>query len=363
MISRFSALGIANTPKIRHCKSTPNITTAEKRSLSSSQSEITKKRRKKVDKIQVFIRKRPLNTREIKRKEQDIVTVNNKTVHINAPRLKFDLSSYSDDHLFHFDGVLDDSYSNEQIYKQTAYPLVEYMFNGGKSTIFAYGQTGSGKTYTMLNPKHGLYTMAAKDIFARLNQNRHLTVYISYYEIYQSQLYDLLNHRNKLTPRDDGKGNIIIASLKEFHVSSYEEMMQVLCFGNQERTTGKTDANETSSRSHAILNLSLYENKKVVGKLNFIDLAGSERASDRGNDSKKTRMMEGAEINKSLLALKECIRALTQDNKFPPFRTSKLTLVLRDSFIGNSRTCMIATISPNLSNSEHTLNTLRYANR
>jgi hypothetical protein len=205
--------------------------------------------------------------------------------------------------------------------------------------------------------------MAAKDIFERLKQNSHLRVYVSYYEIYQSQLYDLLNNRNKLTPRDDGKGNIVIANLKQFPALSYDEMMQVLCFGNQERTTGKTSANETSSRSHAILNLSLFENKQVFGKLNFIDLAGSERASDRGYNSKKTRMMEGAEINKSLLALKECIRALTQDNKFPPFRTSKLTLVLRDSFIGNSRTCMIATVSPNLSNSEHTLNTLRYADR
>lgn len=99
-----------------------------------------------------------------------------------------------------------------------------------------------------------------------------------------------------------------------------------------------------------------------VGKLSFIDLAGSERGADRGETDLRTRM-EGAEINKSLLALKECIRALDQDKKHTPFRQSKLTQVLKDSFVGNSRTCMIATVSPNQSNSEHTLNTLRYADR
>lgn len=99
-----------------------------------------------------------------------------------------------------------------------------------------------------------------------------------------------------------------------------------------------------------------------IGKLSFIDLAGSERGADRGETDLKTRM-EGAEINKSLLALKECIRALDQDKRHTPFRQSKLTQVLKDSFVGNSRTCMIATVSPNQSNSEHTLNTLRYADR
>ena len=133
---------------------------------------------------------------------------------------------------------------------------------------------------------------------------------------------------------------------------------------------GSTNANSDSSRSHAILQILLKpsSNKKQsskiapVGKLSFIDLAGSERGADRGESDLKTRM-EGAEINKSLLALKECIRALDQDKRHTPFRQSKLTQVLKDSFVGNSRTCMIATISPNQSNSEHTLNTLRYADR
>lgn len=131
---------------------------------------------------------------------------------------------------------------------------------------------------------------------------------------------------------------------------------------------GSTGANSDSSRSHAILQVLLKPASKKktsappIGKLSFIDLAGSERGADRGETDLKTRM-EGAEINKSLLALKECIRALDQDKKHTPFRQSKLTQVLKDSFVGNSRTCMIATVSPNQSNSEHTLNTLRYADR
>lgn len=131
---------------------------------------------------------------------------------------------------------------------------------------------------------------------------------------------------------------------------------------------GSTGANSDSSRSHAILQVLLKPASKKkslappIGKLSFIDLAGSERGADRGETDLKTRM-EGAEINKSLLALKECIRALDQDKRHTPFRQSKLTQVLKDSFVGNSRTCMIATVSPNQSNSEHTLNTLRYADR
>lgn len=139
--------------------------------------------------------------------------------------------------------------------------------------------------------------------------------------------------------------------------------MQIFEAGNSTRSTGATGANSDSSRSHAIFQIVLkHENKKIQGKLSFIDLAGSERGADRGETDKQTRM-EGSEINKSLLALKECIRALDQDSKHTPFRQSKLTQVLKDSFIGNSRTCMIATITPNMSNSEHSLNTLRYADR
>ncbi|KAF9998677.1 Kinesin-like protein kif24 [Modicella reniformis] len=280
-------------------------------------------------KIRVCVRKRPLNNKEFHRGEKDIATVSGRLLAIDEPKVRLDMTKYIERHKFAFDEVFDADATNEDVYRKTAYPLVQYLFEGGKATCFAYGQTGSGKTYTMLDQKQGLYVLAARDIFVKLRspENSHLGVFIGFYEIYQGQLHDLLNNRKKLHARS-------------------------------------TNANADSSRSHAIMQLVLKNRatKSIEGKLSFIDLAGSERGADRGETDVKTRM-EGAEINKSLLALKECIRALDQDKKHTPFRQSKLTQVLKDSFVGNSRTCMVATISPNNSNSEHTLNTLRYADR
>ncbi|KAI8968860.1 P-loop containing nucleoside triphosphate hydrolase protein [Mycotypha africana] len=318
-------------------------------------------------KIRVCVRKRPLNKQEILSKELDVAPlVSARTLEIHAPKQKVDLTKYTEQHSFTFDDVFDSDASNRYIYERTTQPLVYHMFQGGKATCFAYGQTGSGKTYTMLHSNHGLYFQAIEDIFHLLNQPEyaHLQASAGYYEIYQGQLHDLLNKRKRLIPREDGKGNIIVSGLTEHRIRSSTTMKQVFDHGNKERTTCKTMTNENSSRSHAVLQILLkHQNGQVYGKLNFIDLAGSERGTDRGrNPDMKTRM-EGAEINRSLLALKECIRALDQDKKHAPFRGSKLTMVLRDSFVGNSKTCMIATISPNHSNSDHTLNTLRYADR
>ncbi|GAA5802185.1 hypothetical protein HPULCUR_007646 [Helicostylum pulchrum] len=260
-------------------------------------------------------------------------------------RQKVDLTKYTDYHSFTFDQVFDPTTSNRTV----------------------CGQTGSGKTYTMLDPSHGLFIQATTDIFRLLKkpEYKHLEAWVGYYEIYQGQLYDLLNKRQQLTPREDGKGNVHISVLKEHRIHSSAIMMQVFEFGNRERTTCKTKSNDTSSRSHAVLQILLKTSNEnaFYGKLNFIDLAGSERGIDRGITSDIKLRLEGAEINRSLLALKECIRALDQDKKHAPFRGSKLTMVLKDSFVGNSKTCMIATISPNNSNSDHTLNTLKYADR
>ncbi|CAO3629687.1 unnamed protein product [Cunninghamella echinulata] len=319
-------------------------------------------------KIRVCVRKRPLNKKELDKGEKDISPCfGNRTLQINEPKLRLDLTPYIDQHTFTFDDVFDWNTPNTRVYERTALPLVKYIFEGGKATCFAYGQTGSGKTFTMLDPEHGLYIMAANDIFSLLRkpEYEHLTAWIGLYEIYQGQLYDLLNERKKLFAREDGKQNVIISGLKEYPIDNVDKLIRVFDYGNQIRSTGSTGANDSSSRSHAVLQILLKpkkNKKKIHGKLSFIDLAGSERGADRGESDTKTRM-EGAEINKSLLALKECIRALDQDKKHTPFRQSKLTQVLKDSFVGKSRTCMIATMSPNGSNSEHTLNTLRYADR
>lgn len=179
---------------------------------------------------------------------------------------------------------------------------------------------------------------------------------------------DLLNERNKLIVREDGNGEVVVADLLEVQVSSAEDMLAVIDSGNRKRTTHATESNEESSRSHAICQIVLKKidakgRSRMLGKLSLIDLAGSERGADTKSHN-RTRRMEGAEINKSLLALKECVRALDSNSSHVPYRASKLTLVLKDSFTkGSSRTVMIVNISPAASSADHTLNTLRYADR
>ncbi|KAL0481387.1 kinesin family member [Acrasis kona] len=316
-------------------------------------------------KICVAVRKRPLGASERQRNEQDILEVENECqLTIHEPKTKVDLTKYVEKHPFIFDEVFDEYANNEDVYRRTAQPLVEHVFNKGKATCFAYGQTGSGKTFTMMgkNGQHGLYLLAAIDIFARLMPNQR--VWISFYEIYGGKLFDLLNNRQKLTAREDSKSMVNIVGLSEIEVESVEALMAIIEFGNSIRATGSTGANADSSRSHAILQIAIKQdaNKKAIGKFSFIDLAGSERGADTAHNNKQTRM-EGADINKSLLALKECIRSLDQNHKHIPFRGSKLTEVLKDSFLGNSRTVMVANVAPGGTSCEHTLNTLRYADR
>ncbi|RWR73375.1 kinesin-like protein KIN-13B [Cinnamomum micranthum f. kanehirae] len=324
-----------------------------------------------VAKIKVVVRKRPLNKREISKKEEDIITIeshsNYLTVH--ETKLKVDLTEYVEKHEFVFDAVLDEKVSNDEVYHETVEPIVPTIFQRTKATCFAYGQTGSGKTYTM----QPLPLKASQDILTLMHRNYRnhgFQLYVSFFEIYGGKLFDLLNERRKLCMREDGKQKVCIVGLQEYRVSNVDTIRELIEKGNATRSTGTTGANEESSRSHAILQLVIKklvdssESKpaRVVGKLSFIDLAGSERGADTTDNDKQTRM-EGAEINKSLLALKECIRALDNDQNHIPFRGSKLTEVLRDSFVGDSRTVMISCVSPNSGSCEHTLNTLRYADR
>jgi kinesin family member 2/24 len=175
----------------------------------------------------------------------------------------------------------------------------------------------------------GLYLMAAEDIIYLLKNQQEFQNYAlqaSFYEIYCGKLYDLLNNRAMLHCREDHQQKVNIVGLTETIVDSVEGVMQVIGSGLQVRMSGQTGANADSSRSHAILQLTLRNRKdsKTVGKMSFIDLAGSERGADTVDNNKTTRG-EGAEINKSLLALKECIRALDLEKKHTPFRGSKLT--------------------------------------
>ncbi|XP_018477625.1 kinesin-like protein KIN-13A isoform X1 [Raphanus sativus] len=336
-------------------------------------------RENSVAKIKVVVRKRPLNKKETAKKEDDIISVSNNSLTVHETKLKVDLTAYMEKHEFCFDAVLGEHVSNDEVYRTTIEPIIPTIFQRTKATCFAYGQTGSGKTFTM----KPLPIRAVQDLMRMLSQpvyrDQRLKLWLSYFEIYGGKLYDLLSERKKLCMREDGRQQVCIVGLQEFEVSDIQIVKDFIDKGSASRSTGSTGANEESSRSHAILQLVVKKHVevketrrnnndnnesrgKVVGKISFIDLAGSERGADTTDNDRQTRI-EGAEINKSLLALKECIRALDNDQLHIPFRGSKLTEVLRDSFVGNSRTVMISCISPNEGSCEHTLNTLRYADR
>ncbi|XP_046602236.1 uncharacterized protein LOC107218539 isoform X4 [Neodiprion lecontei] len=328
--------------------------------------------------ITVCVRKRPLNRKEVNRKEVDVISVPSKDqMVVHEPKAKVDLTKYLENQLFRFDYAFDETCTNEIVYKYTAKPLVQTIFEGGMATCFAYGQTGSGKTHTMggdfngktQDCKKGIYAMVAKDVFKYLKSTKYrplnLIISASFFEIYSGKVFDLLAEKEKLRVLEDGKQQVQIVGLTEKVVESCDEVLKLIQHGNSARTSGQTSANANSSRSHAVFQIIARTpgTHKVHGKFSLIDLAGNERGADTSSANRQTRM-EGAEINKSLLALKECIRALGRKGTHLPFRASKLTQVLRDSFIGEkSKTCMIAMISPGMSSCEHSLNTLRYADR
>uniref|UniRef100_A0A6Q2WRR5 Kinesin-like protein n=1 Tax=Esox lucius TaxID=8010 RepID=A0A6Q2WRR5_ESOLU len=326
--------------------------------------------------ICVCVRARPLNKKELTMKDLDVITIPSKdVVMVHEPKQKVDLTRYLENQTFRFDYAFDDSADNDMVYRFTARPLVETIFERGMATCFAYGQTGSGKTHTMggdfsgknQDCSKGIYALAARDVFLMLKKPNYkkldLNVYATFFEIYSGKVFDLLNRKAKLRVLEDGKQQVQVVGLQERDVKCTEDVLKLIEVGNSCRTSGQTSANAHSSRSHAVFQIILRRRGKMHGKFSLIDLAGNERGADTSSADRQTRL-EGAEINKSLLALKECIRALGRNKPHTPFRASKLTQVLRDSFIGeNSRTCMIATVSPGMASCENTLNTLRYANR
>ncbi|CAF1072579.1 unnamed protein product [Rotaria sp. Silwood1] len=355
--------------------------------------------------ICVAVRKRPLNKRELAKKDNDVITIPNRDhCLVHVPKSKVDLTKYLDNQTFKFDYTFDEKTSTELVYHYTAAPLIDTIFNGGNATVFAYGQTGSGKTFTMggdlssakIDYSHGIYAQTARDIFHRLSQPQYrssIEIFVTFYEIYCGKVFDLLNNKKRLRVLEDQKGLVQVCDRKEQQVKSVQDVLNIIQHGMSIRTSGTTAANSNSSRSHAVLQIILkstapisshsnvssssssrYNNHnnpavprrlmKEVGKMSLIDLAGSERGKDTASGDRLQRM-EGSEINKSLLALKECIRALGRgDGSHVPFRGSTLTKVLRDSFIGDkSKVCMIAMVSPTHSDVENTMNTLRYADR
>lgn len=333
-----------------------------------------------VQQITVCVRKRPLSRRELQQKGVDIISVPNRdSLIVHELRHKVDLTKFLEHHKYRFDYTFDEHCSNTLVYEHTAQPLIRTMFEGGNATCFAYGQTGSGKTHTMggefcgkaQDCTTGIYGFAAKDVFAELHKPQYrklgATVTCSYFEIYGTKVFDLLEAEKPMRiVLENGYQQVVIVNLTQVTVTKVEEVLALIEKGNRARTSGQTSVNAKSSRSHAVFQMALYMpgHCEPCGKCSFVDLAGNERGADTQTANRQTRR-EGAEINKSLLALKECIRALSRHSSHLPFRGSKLTQVLRDSFIGGeqNKTCMIAMISPSLNSVENTLNTLRYANR
>ncbi|KAF4522710.1 hypothetical protein B566_EDAN012727 [Ephemera danica] len=276
---------------------------------------------------------------------------------------------------FDFDYVFGPETTNTQVYEAKVHCLIESLLNGYNCSVFAYGATGSGKTYTMLgNPQNpGITTQLMDKLYLSLDQleDTKVEVLVSYLEIYNEMVHDLLVKQKKvLQLREDGS-NVVVAGLSWHHPQTANELMALLYRGNARRTQHPTDANEESSRSHAVFQVILTMRKHAPGsartnqvrqaKLSMVDLAGSERASSTTNNAE--RFIEGANINKSLLSLGNCIIALADGLKHVPFRNSKLTRLLKGSLGGNCRTVMVANISPSFSVYEDTYNTLKYATR
>jgi kinesin family member 18A len=279
-----------------------------------------------------------------------------------------------------FDVVLDQYASQRQVYESTCKPVLEPVMDGFNATVFAYGATGAGKTHTMVGTREteggaGVMVLALRDLFAMCKQREQegkgkFQICFSYLEVYNETIRDLLvaGHEAKRLELREDRGACFVPGLTHHRPADAEALFRLLEEGNTRRAQSATGANATSSRSHAVLQI-LVEHQRLglktmnqTGKLSLVDLAGSERAAHTMNQG--DRMREGAKINRSLLALANCINALTNPSvRYVPFRDSKLTRLLRDSLGGNCRTVMIAAVSPSSLRADDSYNTLRYASR
>ncbi|XP_071710589.1 kinesin-like protein KIN-8B [Rutidosis leptorrhynchoides] len=335
---------------------------------------------KKPTTLTVAIKCRPLTEKE---RGRDIVRVsNNKDVVILDPDLSKDyldrIQNRTKERRYAFDYAFGPDSKNLDVYERGISSTISGVVQGLNATVFAYGSTGSGKTYTMVGTQRdpGLMVLSLHTIFDFIKNDKssdEFEVTCSYLEVYNEVIYDLLEKSSgHLELREDPEQGIIVAGLRTIKVSTADKILELLNVGNSRRKTESTGANETSSRSHAVLEITVlrkqkrkYRSQVIRGKLALVDLAGSERASETNSGGQKLR--DGANINRSLLALANCINALGKQQKkglaYVPYRNSKLTRILKVGLSGNSQTVMIATISPADNQYHHTVNTLKYADR
>ncbi|XP_072475380.1 kinesin-like protein KIF18A [Notamacropus eugenii] len=278
---------------------------------------------------------------------------------------------------FVFDIVFDENSTQSQVFEHTTKSVLDGFLNGYNCTVLAYGATGAGKTHTMLGSpdEPGVMYLTMLDLYKSMDQikdEKLCSITVSYLEVYNEQIRDLLTNSGPLAVREDAQRGVVVQGLTFHEPKTSEEILQLLDDGNRNRTQHPTDVNATSSRSHAVFQIYLRQQDKTasinqnvrIAKMCLIDLAGSERAS--ATNARGSRFREGANINQSLLALGNVINALAdgkKKNQHIPYRNSKLTRLLKDSLGGNCQTIMIAAVSPSSVFYEDTYNTLKYANR
>ncbi|KAJ1330954.1 kinesin family member 18/19 [Microdochium nivale] len=283
------------------------------------------------------------------------------------------------DQVFAFDRVFDDNTTQSDVYEATTKQLIDSVLDGYNATAFAYGATGCGKTHTITGTAQmpGIIFLTMQELFEKISDRsdeKHTEVSLSYLEIYNETIRDLLvpgGSKQGLMLREDSNAAVTVAGLTSHKPKDVQEVMDMIVQGNEYRTVSPTEANATSSRSHAVIQINVATKDRnapvnephTMATLSIIDLAGSERASATKNRGE--RLLEGANINKSLLALGSCINALCDPGKknHIPYRNSKLTRLLKFSLGGNCKTVMIVCISPSSIHFDETQNTLRYANR
>ncbi|KAG5874663.1 hypothetical protein JTB14_012945 [Gonioctena quinquepunctata] len=322
--------------------------------------------------VQVVVRCRPLSEKEIESKCSSVVKMypSRGVIEVENPKAR---SENEKKKIFTYDSVYNESSSQQSIYDETVRPLVASVLDGYNGCVFAYGQTGTGKTYTMEGAEEediGIVPRAFEQIWAHIDRKTGVEFLVSvrYLEIYMEEIRDLLRLKSS-KPHElreiTGQG-VIVTNLHSQTCQSAKDMLKAMKSGNNHRTTGMTNMNEHSSRSHAIFQIVIemaeeHSKSIKVGKLNLVDLAGSERQSKTGATG--DRLKEATKINKALSSLGNVIYALAENSPHIPYRDSKLTRLLQDSLGGNSKTIMIANIGPANMNYEETIITLRYAYR
>ncbi|XP_077458933.1 kinesin-like protein KIF1B isoform X25 [Stigmatopora argus] len=346
--------------------------------------------------VKVAVRVRPFNSRETSKDSKCIIQMQgNSTTILNPKAPKEPAKNFSFDYSYWSHTTPQDPCfaAQNQVYNDIGKEMLQHAFEGYNVCIFAYGQTGAGKSYTMMGKQEegqeGIIPMLCEDLFEKINAHNNkeelsYSVEVSYMEIYCERVRDLLNPKNKgnLRVREHPLLGPYVEDLSKLAVTSYTDIADLMDAGNKARTVAATNMNETSSRSHAVFTIVFTQKKhdsetdlstEKVSKISLVDLAGSERADSTGATG--TRLKEGANINKSLTTLGKVISALAEvDNStskskkkkksdFIPYRDSVLTWLLRENLGGNSRTAMVAALSPADINYDETLSTLRYADR